>query len=229
MDIHYANFLLEDMFGIQMSEDRFEEQALVAHNLIGNKNCKLHRFVARPDELGMIELPCNFVQLEAVSTLWKDWEHVTNKDWNGDWDSLWIEHWAEGHQKFRDPLWVPGKYVKYEKVGNKLYFDKIDYGPLYILYKGEVLDDNGLPEVSEEEALAIATFIAYTAKYKEYLKTMNQIIGQQVQQLKQDWIIRRDQAKTAGYISQNEWNEILDIKSSWDRHQHNKSYRMYHN
>jgi hypothetical protein len=56
---------------------------------------------------------------------------------------------------------MSGKYVKYEQVGDKLYFDK-PYGLIGILYKGEVLDDDGLPDVNDKEALAIATYVAYT-------------------------------------------------------------------
>jgi hypothetical protein len=31
-----------------------------------------------------------------------------------------------------------------------------------VLYKGEVLDDNGLPDINDKEANAIAVYIAYT-------------------------------------------------------------------
>ena len=44
---------------------------------------------------------------------------------------------------------------------------------IFILYKGQVLDDTGLPEITESEAKAIATFYAYSEKYKEGLRTNN--------------------------------------------------------
>jgi len=43
--------------------------------------------------------------------------------------------------------------------------------------------------------------------------------------LKQDWIIKCDQAKTPEYINQNQMDEILDAKTSWNRKQFNKSLK----
>lgn len=225
MDIHYAQLLAKELYDVEMSEDKFEELALIAHNLIGNKNVRIYRYIAKPDSNGELKLPCNCDELEAVSTLWKDWNHVTNKDWNGDWDSDWIEQWINQHPGFKDPLSVPGKYIKYERVGDKLYVD-MDYGPLYIVYKGEMLDDNGLPDVSEREAIAIAVFIAQYVKFKQGIATMNKNLIEVSNMLKQEWNIRCDQARSIQPVSQNEWNEILDAKSSWDRHQYGKSYHL---
>jgi hypothetical protein len=38
------------------------------------------------------------------------------------------------------------------------------------------MDDDGLPYLTDKEARAIATFIAYTIKYKEGLKTNNTVM-----------------------------------------------------
>jgi len=53
-----------------------------------------------------------------------------------------------------------------------LYFDK-PYGKVNILYRGLILDDNGLPEITDKEALALATYCAYVIKFKEGIKTNN--------------------------------------------------------
>jgi hypothetical protein len=42
-----------------------------------------------------------------------------------------------------------------------------------VLYHGELLDEEGLPDINDKEADAIAAYIAYTIKYKEALKTHN--------------------------------------------------------
>jgi hypothetical protein len=42
-----------------------------------------------------------------------------------------------------------------------------------ILYKGILVDDEGLPEITDKEATAIATYIAYVIKFKEGLQTNN--------------------------------------------------------
>jgi hypothetical protein len=57
-------------------------------------------------------------------------------------------------------------------VGNTLYFPR-NYGTLNILYKGIIVDEDGLPYLTDKEATAIATYIAYVTKYKEGLVTNN--------------------------------------------------------
>jgi hypothetical protein len=73
---------------------------------------------------------------------------------------------------FNNPLYIGGKYAHYERVGDYLYFDK-DYGQVNILYKGVIVDDNGLPEITDKEARAIAVYCAYAEKYREGIKTNN--------------------------------------------------------
>ena len=63
--------------------------------------------------------------------------------------------------------------MKYEKVQDKLYFTH-DYGRVNILYKGIIADEDGLPELTDKEANAIATYIAYNNKFKEGLRTNNE-------------------------------------------------------
>lgn len=225
MDIHYAQYLASELYGVEMSEDKFEEIALIAYRQIGNKRCKLYRFFAPVDCATLsIDLPCNVAHIEAVTGAFEDWKFVTNKDWNGDWDSSLIEEYIERTKLFTDPLYMSGKYVKYEQVGDKLYFDK-PYGLIGILYKGEVLDDDGLPDVNDKEALAIATYVAYTQKYKEGIRTMNPEIRRIAMELQGEWRIKCDQAKTPEYINQNEMDEILDAKNSWNRKWYHRSLK----
>jgi hypothetical protein len=40
------------------------------------------------------------------------------------------------------------------------------------------MDDDGLPEITVEEATAIAAFCAYTMKFKEALRTNNKSIAE---------------------------------------------------
>ena len=56
---------------------------------------------------------------------------------------------------------MSGKLIPYQLIDDTLYFDK-NYGTLNILYKGILMDEDGLPMLSDKEAVAIATYIAYT-------------------------------------------------------------------
>jgi len=72
-----------------------------------------------------------------------------------------------------------------------LYFDR-PHGRINILYKGVILDDEDLPEITDKEATAIAAYCAYVVKFKEGMMTNNAGIIQLANVLKSDWNIKCD-------------------------------------
>ena len=58
--------------------------------------------------------------------------------------------------------------------------------------------------------------------------TNNPNIIRLAEDLRVKWLTQVDQARNDHYMSQNEWDEVLDAKTSWNRKQYNKSYKMYH-
>lgn len=225
-NFHYAMSLCQTIYGVDLQEDQFEEIALVAWGMIGNKRTRTYRYSVCMNACGdnTISLPCNCDLLEAVTTGWEDWGNVTNDTPNGDLNSGFVEQYIEHRKSFQDPLYQSGKFIKYERVGDTLYLDR-PYRRVNILYRGIILDDEGLPELTDKEALAIATYCAYVDKYKEGLKTNNANIIQLANSLKKDWLIQCDQARTPEYLNQNEMDEILETKTSWNRKVHSKSYK----
>ena len=67
----------------------------------------------------------------------------------------------------------------------------------------------------------------YVSKFKEGLQTNNANIIEMAQILKSRWDIQCDQARIDHYMSQNEWDEVLDAKTSWNRKQFGKSIKLY--
>lgn len=216
------------LYDLEMSPETFEEVGLIAWNKIGNKTMRLYQCtleIGCPQEGEYkVELPCNCDELEAVTFDWEDWRYTTNMTVNGDYSSQFIENYIEGRKLFKNPLYINGKYAKYQRVGNTLYFDE-NYGYVNILYRGIVLDDEGLPEITEKEKDAIACYCAYTWKFKEGWKTNNQLMLQAAQLLEQRWLKLCDAARVPSHITQNEMNQILDAKSSWNRKIFNKSLK----
>ncbi len=226
-NFHYGQTLLELLYNISMKDDEYEEIALIGWGLIGNKRSRLYRYSVCPDPCTReIELPCNLDEIEAVTTNFEEWDHLNNKSENGDLNSAFTEHYIEHRKKFKHPLYASGKFVKYERVGNTLYLNE-PYGKINILYKGEVLDDDGLPQITDKEATALATYCAYIYKFREGMQTNNGNIIQMAELLKSKWNVQVEQARNDYYISQNEWDEILDVKTNWDRKQHSRSFKMY--
>lgn len=173
VNFHYIAVLLDMLYGLELEDEDLEEIGLIAWNLIGNKTTRLYSYstTINPDD-NSIKLPCNASSIESVTIPCEDWSRVTNYSEQGDPRTAFIESYIESSKIFKSSYHVPGKLVKYYQTGDILYFPE-NYGTVNILYKGIIMDGDGLPELSDKEANAIATYIAYVDKYKEGLKTNN--------------------------------------------------------
>ena len=224
-DFNYIYTVANSLYGLELEPEQFEELGLTAWNLIGNKTVRLYNYSAdiSNDDFS-VQLPCNCDIIESVTYNHEDWNYSTNKTVNGDYNSQFTEQYIEARKLYQSPFYITGKYAKYERVGDTLYFDK-DYGKVNILYKGVILDEDGLPKVNEKEALAIATYIAFATKQKQGWITNNQNIIQLAQYLYQQWLKYCDCARVPLSIDQNTMNQVLDAKSSWNRKVYNKAYK----
>ena len=224
-DFNYIYTVANSLYGLELEPEQFEELGLTAWNLIGNKTVRLYNYSAdiSNDDFS-VQLPCNCDIIEAVTYNHEDWNYSTNKTVNGDYNSQFTEQYIEARKLYQSPFYITGKYAKYERVGDTLYFDK-DYGKVNILYKGVILDEDGFPQVNEKEALAIATYIAFATKQKQGWITNNQNIIQLAQYLYQQWLKYCDSARVPLSIDQNTMNQVLDAKSSWNRKIYNKTYK----
>lgn len=226
MNFKSAMFQANLLYDLELSPENFEEIGLIAWNFIGNKKVRLYRYCTKINcKDNSVELPCNADIIEAVTYGFEDWNYTTNDTPNGDFNSQFVESYIEGRKLFQNPLYINGRFAKYERVGDTLYFEK-NYGIVNILYKGVLLDDEGLPDINDKESLAIATYCAYIKKYKDGLITNNPNIIQLAQLLEQKWYRYCDAARVPEYLNQNDMNEILDVKTSWDRKRYNKSYKV---
>lgn len=224
-NFYYIMSLADQLYGLEMQEDQFEELGLIAWNQIGNKRCKLYNYSVCLDNCqNSIELPCNCDIIEAVTTDMEDFQHVSNISDRGLKGSFVTEQYIESRKAFKHSLYNSGKFIKYERVGDTLYFNQ-PYHRINILYKGVVLDDNGLPEITDKEAIAIATYCAYVAKFKEGLRTNNANIIKISEELRRRWLTLCDQARVPENISQNEMDEVLDAKNNWNRKIFGRSYK----
>ena len=139
MDEFYTAYpLIKQLYGVELTPEDFEEIGLIAWKHIGNKFTKLYRYSANlicdtpPCRNGCgqkvegfsMSLPCNCDILEAVTYGWEDWKYTTNKTVNGDYSSQFTENYIETRKITQSPLYISGRYVKYERVGDKLYFDR---------------------------------------------------------------------------------------------------------
>lgn len=229
-NFHYVSVLLDQLYGIQMDDVDVEELGLIAWGLIGNRVRKLYKYSTVIDPLdNSVTLPCNAIDIdgescvELVTASYEDWNQNTNKSDFGDFSTAFAEQYIESAKQYQGPYYLPGKVLKYEKVQDKLYFTH-DYGRVNILYKGVIADEEGLPELTDKEANAIATYIAYNNKFKEGLRTNNEGSIKMSQMLEQRWLKQCDQARIKR-LSQNDMDAILEVGASWDRKRFGFGYK----
>ena len=222
-NFHYAISLAQMLYDIEGDIEDLEEIGLIAYNFIGNKNTRLYRATLDVNN-GIAKLPCNCDIIEAVTYCGEDWNYTSNQKDNGDVRSAYIENYIESRKAFSDPFYISGKYVKYKRIGDVLHINE-GLSKVNILYHGIELDEEGLPSINDKEAIAIAEYIAYVYKYKEAIRTNNQLVLKMAQDLKQQWLFHCDAARVAEYVSQEEMNKILDVQSSWGRKSYGKSYK----
>lgn len=226
MNFRYALTLAQTLYDVEGDSEDLIEIGLVAYNFIGNKNTQLIKTVLDVNcEDGSVQLPCGVLAIEAVTLQGlEDWNYTSNIKDQGDTNSLYTEQYIESQKSFLDPHYVSGKFLKYRKVGDKLYVNK-GLDKVLVLYHTEILDEDNLPEINDKEAIAIADYIAYTVKYKEAIKTNNRLILQMAQELKQQWLFHCDAARVPEHVSQNEMDAMLNSLSQWGRKTYGKSYK----
>lgn len=217
---------LRDFYGIDLDEDTFETFGISAYNKIGNKDYKMYRLKATPvhDCEGgwYIEKPCNMDSIEAITLNFESaQEHSARENYPGLRNHA-IEQWIEADKRMPNELYIPGKFVKYKELGDRIYFTE-PYPEVNILYKGQYLDEDGLPYINEKEMNAIVTYCAYAYDYKKARLTKDQNTYTLAMQEKQDWQRACSAARAPMEISQNTFNEILDVMTSWDQHSHGRS------
>lgn len=218
--------LLELQYGLEIDEDDAIDIGLIAWNKIGNKNFRLYRYRGQVDpETGEVKLPCNCNEddIEAVTYDFEDWQYTDNLKNYGDIDSAFSEHYNEAWKHLTDSFYISGKYVKYDRGPGVIYIhSRIPF--VNILYKGQIVNDDGLPYLSNKEIEAIACYVAYTQKFKQGWQKNNQQTLQAAQLLEQRWLKLCDAARVRK-LNQNDMNEILDAKSNWNRKIYGKSYK----
>lgn len=235
-----AKFLLKSLYGITMQEEDYIDWAYRIYRKIGNIATATHCIKEDvPDDL-LIDLPCNVEFVEAVST--GDVYMNNTAD---------VVYYFDGTQNIRPQInqyYYPdilnstymskislsrtdlhpiGQLVPYEIIGkNKkiLLKEPMKGQQVNIIYRGQILDDDGLPSLSPKEVEAIATYLAYWNTRKNmFLKdpTAEKLFAVS----KQEAELAIAAAKIPEYVSQNFWDQLLSAKTRMDRKVFHNSYK----
>lgn len=222
---------IRELYGLELNPDEFETLGIIAWDKIGNKNFKWYLYETEPMVRTTgeyyIDLPCNCDIIEAVTTDYEDYQKTTPTSLAGNNQNGWIEGYIESRKYNTGFGYVSGKFIKYVRAGNTLILsDK--FNKVKILYKGVIVDEEGLPFIDEKEIDAIAAYCAYASDFKQARLTKDQFTFQMSQVSEQKWKNLCTQARIPDYMNQNEMDEVLNVATSWDRKRFGKSFKPIH-
>ena len=215
--------LANSLYGVTMDIDTFEDVALNGWELIGNKQTRLHRFIT-DTENGKIKLPCNVDIIEAVYVPGLVVQETSNSGVI-EYINKSVELYIESQKKEMNPFYNKGHLVKYRIEGDYIVLDK-DYNNVTIIYHGIILDEEGLPYLSDKEVQALAAYVAYVQTYKKSLIKSDGNLVNLANVIKADWIRLCNSARIPNHITQNDMNDVLDVKTRWDRKMYSKSFNV---
>lgn len=216
--------LVDILYGVEVDSDSFEDLALSAWEMIGNKHTRLYRYTSNTENKELL-LPCNVTDIESVHIPVVDAQITDPSIDYGNIDNIFIEKYIDAWNHNSNPFNEKGKLVKYKDGGDRLYFSR-DYRKVIVVYHGVQVDpEEGLPLINEKEQKAIAAFIAYTETFKDALRRKDKNSLQIAQALKEEWLRKCNAARIPNHLSQNDMDQILDCKYRWDRKKFNTSLK----
>lgn len=216
--------LVESLYGISPDTDTFEDVALTAWGLIGNKHTRLYKYTADAKN-GQIKLPCNASIIESVSIPLVDAQSTSNKTDFGNPNAVYVEKYIDSFKHVMNPFNVKGKLISYKESNDVIYLDG-NYSNVTVVYHGVLMDEeDNLPLINDKETRAIAAFVAFRELYKDGLRKRDKNTLQIAKDVEQEWWRRCNAARIPEHLSQNDANMILEAKYREDRKFYGKSYK----
>lgn len=210
------------LYGSVLDTTNFDDIALSGWELIGNRQTSLYKYTTSTKDK-KIQLPCNVDIIEAVVSPFA--EAQTSKPYTiyPDLYNQWIEEYIESWKRNKNVFYNKGVLLKYRQEGDYLVFDR-DYPSVTILYHGVIVDEEGLPYLTDKEVQALAAYCAYRDIYKKSLIQKDGNLFQLATAVKNDWFRLCNSARIPNHLSQNDLNDVLDVKTRWDRKMYGKKF-----
>lgn len=212
------------LYGTIIDPTNFEDVVLSGWELIGNRQTTLYKYTASTKNK-KIKLPCNVEFIEAVFGPYLDAQTSNDYSIYPNIYNQWVEEYIECWKKNKNVFYDKGVLLKYRQEGEYLVFDR-DYNSVTILYHGLIVDDEGLPYLTDKEVQALAAYCAYMDIYKKSLIQRDGNLFQLAATVKNDWLRLCNSARIPSHLSQNELNDVLDVKTCWNRKMYNKSFHV---
>lgn len=225
-----VKYYISEFFGEDnISSSKLAFIAQVGLSLIGNKYQKLFKYtttaISTGDEV-VIPVPCNLEAIEAITLNNRDEYSAYNRfdiDKSASYMSLYLPFISQVSNQQESNIhvdFVSGKDTKeyflkgtllnFSFTGDRIVIDsKYEGSSINVMYRGTISDSDGIPMVTNREAIALAFYWNYTNELKKLVTRKGGDGGllQFATQLKDDWIRK---ARVPELLSQNELSAIKD-------------------
>jgi hypothetical protein len=232
-----AKYRMKELFGITMQEEDFIEKAYRIYRRTGNVAVAIHQLCVEVQNC-IVKLPCNVEFVDAVTT--HDMSEVFKED-------VFFSY-EENHGPMTSSYYLPdamlsapnrvnitksqlhydGQLIPYTIVGKNeclKFNEEMEGQKVFIIYRGQILDEDGLPALTNKEVDALAHWVAYEDTQKRvFMKEpgMAEILAY----IKPLAEVKFQAACIPEYLSQNFFDELLNAKTRMDRKVYGSSYRL---
>lgn len=210
------------LYGTSIDTTNFDDICLSGWELIGNRETRLYKYTTSTEDK-RIKLPCNVDFIEAVFGPYTEAQLTNDYSMYPNVYNQWVEEYIESWKRNKNIFYDKGVLLKYREEGDTLVFDR-DYSKVTILYHGVIVDEEGLPYLTDKEVQALAAYCAYMDIYKQSLIRKDGNLFQLAAAVKADWLRLCNAARIPAHLTQNEINDVLEVKTRWDRKMYGKSY-----
>lgn len=234
-----AKYRLKSAFGISMIDEDFIEIAYRAYRKIGNIATATHCIRPLVTDHCKIPLPCNIEFIESVSSgkyLMPDVD---------DFNIIYEDNYVPSVSSYYYPdiltsqlfnkssltkseLHFDGQLIPYTIIGKNEFIQVSEHWQgqyINISYKGQLLDEDGLPALTPKEVDGIAHWVAYEDTQKRFFMKEPGVEAL-LAYIKPLAEVKLQAASIPEYLSQNFWDQLLSASTRHDRKQYGISFKL---
>lgn len=225
----HAKAMMDNLYDLAIQEDDFIEKAFMVWQDIGNKFSNAHVIIGTVGPDNKLELPNNVDYIQAVTwprnfqnynfsnvLVFLNGSLLYNKS-NIEWDSY----------KYDSSLMSRyGDYITFRLEDGYITFDSADFAgkDVAVLYHGLIVDNECNPKLYYTDVKAIAYNVAYMIMRGRVMQG-DKNLAAMLQLIKQEADYSLTEARMPQIITDNEWDQILNIKTSFNRKYYNRAYK----
>ena len=199
-----AQHYISTLFKEDVSESDVMDVAQILLPLIGNTHQLIYVYENRPvkfKDFFLLEVPCNIGIIEGI-TVATDVQSAIG-------DKLVIIDKEVRVFKDLPRYYLGGTFINYLVTEEGIKVDpQFENQTLRVMYRGDIVDEDGNPKVTDKEAIAIAYYYMYM---REEARTFKGTGGQNIQFAYQRAMQKVQQARVPNKLTQNTMNNVKRI------------------